>query len=271
MPGRFTPTTIHCPVDAERAIEAFDLTVPQLVARHANGDWGSFNNKDAASAIQSPVRDRAALLAMVDCGLRAAEVCRISCSDIDWNTSTIIIREHRQPRPPELEALLRNVRKSESSAGNPQRGPTQRSCELSADVKSAVEEWLAQCPSGSGPIFPNLETTYLTSLMKLSQSHAVANEIALLLRRGTVQSLFVLDQGLLRRPFSPSLVALNVLIQTCLDSSQTEVLAPVKGPALLALHVKLDPTLMFGPNRQPFRCTNTVILAPENWDIGSSR
>jgi hypothetical protein len=274
MPVRLNPKTVLCPAEAETAIKAFGLTVSQLVDQHANGDWGTFNNQDAATVIQCPVRDRAALLAMFDFGLQATDVCRISHTDIDWNTSTITITEQRQTRPPELEALLRTVRKSQSKVNTQQSGQPERSYELNVDVKSAVKEWLAESQSHSGPLFPGMEAIYLRNLMKATQSdYALANEIALLLRRGTVHSLFLFDpapvrRNVLRRLFSQTRrrEAFAVLVRTCLDSSQSEVHAPVDGPTMLGLRLKLRPTVMYGPNRKPFQCTNWAVIGDtENW------
>jgi|GEM_PF-3714105 len=213
MPRRIGPTTVHCTADDERAIEAFGLTVPQLVDRHANGDWGTWNHPDA----ESFTRDLAALLIMLDSGIPAAKVCHILRTDIDCNTSTITIKEHKQPRPPELEALLRQVRKPENTVRKRQDGPTQRSYQLRVVVMAAVREWLARSSVESGPLFPGPVSTYLIS--NLMSSRAIRNEISLLSRRGIVQSRFVVEPP----SVGSQLEALNVHVQTCLDSSQTQI------------------------------------------------
>ncbi len=261
MSPRLLPKTIVCPPESESTIESAGLTVSQIVERHVNGDWGAFCDGDGGSLIKNPVRDRAALLAMFDLKLRATDVCRLTHDNIDWNMRTATIESETQTHPAELDALLSKVTVTKRS------NPTNRSSDLTATLAMALKEWLAKTEVHSGPLFPGLEPTYLRHLMKAIQaSHSVANEIAILLDRGTVDSLFLLEAVPQQRTFfqrlfspKPQNEGFAVAVRTCLDSSKTLVQAPVDGATMMALQVIASPTFMFGPNREPFRRTRFAV------------
>lgn len=201
-------------------------------------------------------------LAMVDCWCRLV-VCRLTHNDIDWNTRTVTLESATQTRPAELDALLSKVTTQQSN-------PTNRSHDLTADLTSALKEWLAEAEAPeahSGPIFPGIEPTYLRHLTKAVQaSQAVANEIAILLDRGTLDSLFLLEAVPLQRSFlqhlfspKPQSEGSAFVVRTCLDSSKTIVQAPVDGTRMMALQGIASPPFMFGPNREPFQRTRFAV------------